>query len=57
MEILFLILGILLGILALVLLIAFISFLKVFYSPKRKLPEDDEYPLPPEKHTSHSTVF
>ena len=46
-EILLLILGILLGITALVLLIALGCFLKVFYSPKRKQLGEDEYEFPP----------
>lgn len=48
MEI-YIILGIVFGIILLILLISFICFLKVFYSPKRKVFKDNEYDLPPGK--------
>ena len=41
------ILGAVAGILFLVLLVAFICFMKVFYSPRRNVKEEDEYDIPP----------
>ena len=48
-EIVLLILGIAAGIALLGLLLSFICFMKVFYSPKRKVLKADEYEFPPGK--------
>ncbi len=41
------ILGVLLALFIIILLISFICFRKVFYSPKRKVLDEDEYEIPP----------
>ena len=48
-DILGLSVAVLAGICLLVLLIALVCFLKVFYSPKRKVLKDDEFEYPPGK--------
>ena len=48
MEI-YIILGIILTLILICLLISFICFMKVFFSPKRKVLKDDEYEVPPGK--------